>query len=73
MSGAVPTQLGGLTQLMSMYLNSNSLSGAVPSQLGNVAASSACSLGGTNRFACPLPVGADSCIGNAGNCKTTCK
>ena len=37
LTGAIPSQLGNLTNLQRLYLNNNQLSGSIPTQLGNLA------------------------------------
>jgi len=65
LSGSVPTNFGNLLELERLFLNDNSLSGSVPSELGKLnlplVLGKACWLGGTNRFACPLPTLPSSC------------
>ncbi len=36
LSGAIPTEIGNLTNLTHLYLSSNSLSGAIPTEIGNL-------------------------------------
>ena len=45
LSGAVPTELGNLASLESLYLDQNQLGGAIPSELGNLASLTSLDLG----------------------------
>ncbi len=36
LSGSIPTEIGNLTNLISLYLGNNSLSGSIPTEIGNL-------------------------------------
>jgi Leucine-rich repeat (LRR) protein len=55
LSGSLPTALGNLSQLQSLYLYRNNLTGSIPSQLGNLQSLGVLSLG-ENRLSGSLPI-----------------
>lgn len=54
LSGSLPTALGNLSQLQSLYLYRNNLTGSIPSQLGNLQSLGVLSLG-ENRLSGSIP------------------
>ncbi len=54
LSGAIPSELGNLTALRSLFLGGNRLSGALPPQIGNLTALQFFDLGG-NQLSSPIP------------------
>jgi hypothetical protein len=77
LTGTIPDSISQLSKLTNLDLANNALAGHVPAlPFGQYTGSTAyCCLegSGTNHFACPLPAGVDTCNGNTGACKTTCK
>jgi Leucine-rich repeat (LRR) protein len=77
LTGTIPPGLAGLSQVTDLNLGNNLLTGVVPALpfAQYTGSTSYCCLqgAGTNRFACPLPAGVETCIGDAGSCETTCK
>ena len=77
LTGPIPAELAQLSRVTDLDLGNNKLTGVVPALpfAQYTGDTSYCCLqgAGTNRFTCPLPTGAETCIGDAGSCKTTCK
>ena len=54
LSGGIPTELGNLSNLQSLYLNHNQLSGEIPTELGNLSNLGTLDLGG-NQLSGEMP------------------
>jgi hypothetical protein len=68
-TGSVPTELVQLNQLTTIGLANSQLSGVLPAF--NFSQFTRCSMNG-DPFTCPLPAGAETCVGGAPTCILAC-